>query len=535
VGGTCSLTVTFSPGPGDQGTLTGQVLLQSNAANAPIGVTVTGVGAPLAASTTKIAVNNPTVDSAATAVTVTPSSGTTPTPTGNVSLTVTGNGITPVTLNGTLASGTVTLTPTNLPAGTYQFAVSYQGDRAYANSSATSSVKIAAGAVSLQQPSATQVQTQNPWYPYVLGNSSGAEEPYDGSVQQYLNMAYYTVTIIPTDGQPLIGQPVYDQSGKLVGTNYGSVSLQGASSQCAAIPVQSNGTAQFDPSCLNINTTNSSIPNILTQYTVTPVYSPTGTGSAASSSNPNYTAFTGSAISYTVLRNPLVQISSNPGALTVPKGSSASATLTLSSVLGYGIAGQNGLLNNYSLPVSLACDGLPAYATCNFVYPKPDPSDPNSVHVGPPTGTVLSVQNGTAAACTVAQGCTGPGTVIMTITSNAPTGVAKLETRPTGKVFLAMLGLGMLGLGFGRRRSLRARLGTLAALAICCGILAAASGCSTTQLGGNGGSQITPGGTYTVLITAKQVGSQTITQTPGITYGNANQMSLPFTMQVTVQ
>ncbi len=35
VGGTCAVTVTFSPGPGDQGTLTGQVLVQSNAANSP--------------------------------------------------------------------------------------------------------------------------------------------------------------------------------------------------------------------------------------------------------------------------------------------------------------------------------------------------------------------------------------------------------------------------------------------------------------------------------------------------------------------
>jgi hypothetical protein len=153
--------------------------------------------------------------------------------------------------------------------------------------------------------------------------------------------------------------------------------------------------------------------------------------------------------------------------------------------------------------------------------------------VGPAPGTVLSVQGGTAAPCTVAQGCSGPGTVMMTITTNVPTGVAKVE-RPTGQVFLAMLGLGMLGLAFGRRRSLRSRIGTLAVLALCCGILAGVSGCSTTQLGGNS-SPVTPAGTYTVLVTAKQVGSQVITQNPFITYGNGNQMSLPFTGQVTVQ
>jgi hypothetical protein len=285
---------------------------------------------------------------------------------------------------------------------------------------------------------------------------------------------------------------------------------------------------------LTIDTSNSSIPDIMSSFTVTPVYSPTGTGDASSYTNPNYSGFTGASLNYTALRNPMVAISANPGALTVAKGSSASATLTLTSILGYGIAGSGGLLNNYSLPVQLTCDGLPAYASCTFVYPNPDPSDANSVHVGPSTGTVISVQGAAAAPCTVAQGCSGPGTVIMTITTNVPTGVAKLETRPTSEVFLAMLGLGLVGFGFGRKRSIRARIGTLAAIVLCCGIMAGAAGCSTTQLGNNA-AQVTPSGTYTVQVTAKQVGSQTISQTPGITYGNANQMSLPFTMKVTVQ
>jgi hypothetical protein len=109
-----------------------------------------------------------------------------------------------------------------------------------------------------------------------------------------------------------------------------------------------------------------------------------------------------------------------------------------------------------------------------------------------------------------------------------------LRSRSTGTVFLAMLGLGALGFAFGRKRSLRSRLGTLAVLVLCCGILAGASGCSTTQLGG-ATAQVTPSGTYTVQVTAKQVGSQVITQNPYITYGNTNQMSLPFTMQVTIQ
>jgi sugar lactone lactonase YvrE len=532
---TCGVTVTFNPGPGDQGTLSTNVVVESDAANPPNEISATGVGAPLAASTTKITVSNPTVDGAPTVVTVTPSSGTSPTPTGQVTLTVTGNGITPVTLSGTLANGTVTLTPTQLPAGTYQFAVEYVGDRVYANSSATTSVTVAAGAVTLTQPTMSSVQTLNPFYPYVLSNAAGAAEPYDGSVTQYETTADYVVKIAATDGQPLIGQPVLDSTGKVVGMNYGSVTFQGAStSTCLPIPVASDGTAQFDPSCLTINTSNSAIPNILTTYTVTPMYSPAGAGGSAGYTNPNYASVAGAAISYTALRSPMVSISSSPASLTVAKGSSVTATLSLASILGYGIAGSNGLLNNYELPVQLTCDGLPAYATCTFVYPNPDPTDPNSTHVGPATGTTLSFQGGTAAPCTVAQGCTGPGTVIMTISTNVPTGLAGLE-RGTGDTALAaMFGVGLLSFAFGKRRALKVRLLTLACVMLCFGVLGSISGCSSTQLGANA-TQATPAGTYMVQVTAKQVGNQVITQYPGITYGNENQMSLPFTMQVTIQ
>src|SRR5580698_8579002 len=532
--GTCALTVTFSPGPGNQGTLTGQVVVQSNAVNSPISVSATGVGAPLAASTTKFTVTSPTVNAAPTVITVTPTTGTTPVPTGKVTLTVTGNGITPVVLSGTLSNGTATLTPANLPVATYQFTVAYQGDRAYASSSSTASVTVGAGSVVMTQPTLAQVQKSNPAYPLVLGNAAGAAEPYDGSAQQFMTISYYTVTINSANGQPLIGQTVYDSQGRVTGMNYGVVTFQGASTaSCAPMPVQSNGTAQFDPSCLAIDTSNSSIPNIMSSYTITPSYSPTGTYNNISYTNPNYTAVTGTSLNYTALRNSLVQITSSPTSLTVAKGSSVSATITMASVLGFGIAGQNALLNNYSLPVQLACDGLPAYATCTFVYSNPDPSDPNSVHVGPAPGTMLSVQGGAVGPCTVAQGCSGPASVAMTISTNVSTGVAKVE-RPTGTVFLAMLGLGALAFGFKRRRSLRSSPGTLALLVVCCGILAGASGCSTTQLGGIT-AQVTPSGTYTVLVTAKQVGSQVITTNPYITYGSAGQMSLPFTMQVTIQ
>lgn len=533
VGATCSATITFSPGPGDQGSLQGEVVIDSDAANSPVGVNAVGVGATLAASTTTATITNATVDGVSVNITVAPASGTTPVPTGQVTVNVTGNGITPVNMSGTLTNGMVTITVTQLPAGTYQFVVSYQGDRTYANSSTTLSANVGAGAVTLTQPTLADVQQADPAYPYVLAGGSGSNEPYDGSVSQF-EYTSYTVHIIPTDGAPLIGVPVYDSTGKLITMNYGSVTFQGASSSCAPVPVASDGTAAFNTTCLTIDTTNTSIPNITTDYTITPEYSPAGTGEAAGSTNPNYTSVTGTAISFTALRNPLVTISSSPSALTISAGSSATATLTLSSLLGYGVAGANGLLNNYSLPVQLACDGLPAYATCTFTYPTPDPTDPQSVDVGPAPGTNLSFEGGTAGPCTAAQNCFGPGTVIMTITTSVPPGVASLHRGPSTTEFAAMFGLGLLAFAFGKRRSLRGRILTLTCLLLCCGIMAGISGCSTKQLGVTNGTP-TPKGTYQVQVTAKQVGSQVITQNPYIVYGNGNQMSLPFTMQVTIQ
>jgi hypothetical protein len=534
VGTTCSATLTFAPGPGDQGNLSGQILLQSDAANAPVGVNVLGVGAALANSTTTIAVTNATVNGATVTITVAPATGTTPVPTGTVTVTISGNGITPVVLSGTLNNGTISFTPTQIPAGSYTFTAVYSGDRVYSGSQATQTVAVAAGAVTITQPTMAQVQQDDPYYPYVLSSTGNNYEPYDGS-QNTWNYTY-TVQVVPTDGSPLIGQPVYDSNGKLVAENYGTVTFQGAPYTggvgCPPVPVNSDGTAPLNTTCLTITATNSAIPNIMNTYTVTPAYSPAGSTTATTGyTNPNYTAATGTAITFTALADPMVSISSSPSTMSITAGSSSSATITLTSILGYGHAGINGLEHNFSLPVQLQCDGLPAYATCSFTYPNPDASDPQSVDVGPAPGTVLT--GGTV--CNQAQGCVGPGTVIMTITTNLPTGVARVDRRSGETVFAAMLGFGLLGLAFGKRKALRSRLITLACLVLCCGILAGVSGCSTTQLGGGTGTP-TPAGTYNVLVTAREVGSGPVSPGPPyITYGSNNQVSLPFTMKVTVQ
>jgi Bacterial Ig-like domain (group 3) len=547
VGATCTATITFNPGPGDQGSLSGEVLVQSNAANSPVGVNVIGVGAPLAASTTTVTVTKPTVDGAPAVITVAPASGKGAAPTGQVTLTITGTNLTtPIVVTGTLVNGTVTITPPQLAAGTYTFSVAYQGDRTYGTSTGSTSVTVAVGAVTLMQaalvPALNLVELGGKFY--VLAGGNGAAEPYDGSTTQYTYT--YPVTVVATDGIALIGQPIYDSKGKLISENYGTVTYQGAPFTatglgCPPVSVSSNGTAPLDMTCLTIDTSNTSIPNIEDTYTITPMYSPVGTGSNAGYTNPNYSSVTGTPITVTALRSPMVQITSNPSSLSITPGSTATATLTLTSILGYGIGGAGGLLNNYSLPVQLACDGLPAYATCTFSYPKPDPTDPQSVDVGPPAGTVLSYMNGTAAACAAAApgavgGCFGPGTVIMTINTNIPTGAtAALQHNHDETALAAMFGLGLLSFVFGKRKSLRERVPTLLCLLLCGGVVAGISGCSTKQLGTTSQTVATPAGTYMVLVTAKEVGSQAIAAPPGITYGSSTQVSLPFTISVTIQ
>jgi peptidoglycan/LPS O-acetylase OafA/YrhL len=125
----------------------------------------------------------------------------------------------------------------------------------------------------------------------------------------------------------------------------------------------------------------------------------------------------------------------------------------------------------------------------------------------------------------------------MTINTNVQTGsIASLDRRAGATTFAAMFGLGLLGLTFGKRKSMGRRIPTLLCLLLFSAIMAGISGCSTQQLGGPSGTT-TPAGTYTVLVTAKQVGSQVITSS-GVTttvYGDGNQMSLPFSLNVTVQ
>jgi hypothetical protein len=101
-----------------------------------------------------------------------------------------------------------------------------------------------------------------------------------------------------------------------------------------------------------------------------------------------------------------------------------------------------------------------------------------------------------------------------------------------------MFGVSLLGLAFGRRKGLRVSLFNAVCLLFLTGMLAGVVACGSGTTG-NAPILTTPSGTYAVTVTAKQVGSKTVPGSlPGTTqtvYGSGNLMSLPFTVNVTVQ
>jgi hypothetical protein len=506
VGAECSATVTFNPGPGDQGTLPGSLAITSDAATAT-SINLTGVGAALSASTTAITVTKPSVTSAPVSVTVAPAQGTSPVPTGNVTLVLTANQKTAYTKTLPLVNGAVMFNATEVTAGTYTFTANYIGDRIYGRSTASATATISAGGVTMTQPPTSSVPT------YVLAGGQGAQEPYDGSqLPYYYN---YPVVITSADGNPLIGVPIYNAKGSQIGTDYGTVTytVAGGATACSGtgstIKVNADGTAPLPASCLAINTSNNQIANILTTYTITPVYTSDSAG--------DYATVTGTPFTVTAIRNPMVIITSTPAALTVAAGSKTSANLTLTSLLGYGVAGANGNLNNYSLPLEVECDGLPAHAICSFTYPTPDPSDPQSTPVTTTT----------------------PGTAVMTINTNVPVGTTMASISRTSEIFAGIFGVSLLGLATaGKKTRHAAVLRMLCLLALSGSAVTGLTACSSANISASP-ILTTPKGTYTITVNAKQVGSKSVPgSSPGTTVtvpGNQNQMSIPFTMQLTIQ
>jgi hypothetical protein len=156
-GDTCQVVVTFNPGPGQQGLLTGWVRATSNAINGPVTIDTSATGLPLANSQTQFVVSaGPQVVNTSVTVTVTAANGV-GTPTGTVQVsyptwTVTQTG----TINYVTATASLPLSngqavfPNLAPvaAGSDQFSVGYTGDRAFGESTQTQTVSVAKSAIS---------------------------------------------------------------------------------------------------------------------------------------------------------------------------------------------------------------------------------------------------------------------------------------------------------------------------------------------------------------------------------------------------
>jgi len=407
----------------------------------------------------------------------------------------------------------------------------------------------------------------------------------------------YPLTLASASGGLLVGTAAYDGQTSPTGYNFGSVSYAGANgSMCGsealspsivdAYPLNGIDTAPFPVDCAPIIGVNGAVvPIFLAFYQFTPQYSGAYGDLIASDANPNYKSSTAAPVNIWGVAHPVVQISSSPAALVVTPGSSVTATLTLSSVLGYGfIDRDNGptQIPNYAMPLALQCQGLPPYASCSFSYPAPNPLDRQSIaysvgSLASPYNTVafpafggLLCQNSTAAApvycaidvgplpgsvnglgvnhggktppCDASDGCLGPGQVVMTINTNVPLGtVSSLKTRQSGIVFASIFGLGLLGLTFRRKVTRFRNLMMIVCALVWGGTLIGITACSTTTLGkATATTGVTPAGSYWVTVTANQAGSMVI---PPLIYNNytaslipadGNQMSLPYTINVTV-
>jgi hypothetical protein len=106
-------------------------------------------------------------------------------------------------------------------------------------------------------------------------------------------------------------------------------------------------------------------------------------------------------------------------------------------------------------------------------------------------------------------------------------------------LFAGMFGVSLLGLAFGRRKGLRVSLFNVICLLFVSGMVAGVAACGSGTTGNASTTTGTPAGTYTVTVTAKQVGTKVVPGSlPGTTVtvaGDGLLMSLPFTVNVTVQ
>lgn len=579
-GATCTVNVTFNPGAGEQGTLTGVIGVTSTAINAPTTIAATGTGLPLTNSATNVAggTNAAQVINTPLTITVAPKSGAGTAPTGTVTVSYTTwtvvivasvPTITPQTATATssLSGGAATFTLSPVLAGTQTMTVSYSGDRVYGRSTGTLSVTVAKSAISgIALP--TFPDPIDVALPFVLPGTGGGTTTYDPSAaafQYNFIMKVGTAAGVPTGSITVmdnastcppgtsaagIGAATCNLPGYATPGGYTGVACPN-SSAAGVLTIQNAGTitgaqAAFPTSCLWFVPQGVSYAPVIYTHYIYPVYS----------GDQNFLGLTGP--TSTVLqsvRGPMVQITQTGNSasltvapsLTVSAGSSASMNLTVTSLTGYGIVGVNQLSNGSNFPVSLTCDNLPPHTQCSFTYPNPDLNVPNAVDIPcPSSATSTQVASGSVQ-------CT-PGLVSVTFYTDVSAGTTTSQNARTTSVTLAAIfGFGMMGLFFRRKAFEKARMLMMVFLMIVGGALAVSiTACNTTTLATEAALN-TPAGTYPVTITADEVGTVCVASpgngadnciVPGSgspsnngvrAYGTQNQVSIPFYVNVKVQ
>lgn len=303
-GQSCSIQAAFSPQT--YGSLTDTLTLGSSATNTA-SLAFNGVGSPVLINTTlSLAVTSmgtPTYKQPITiTATLVPASQAAATPTGHVTFLVDGNAQQPAsTLNS--ATGTASITLTNLGGGTHTITATYTGDYFYSSTSS--------GPLNLRVAQLNTATTVSVTVPY--------SNPTAANPTQAVTL---TATVVP----PVAGFPTGTVS------FYSGTTLLGSAATSSFSPTKTTteGVAAF--------TTTTLAPG---QYEVTATYS----GDA------NYTGSSASTPVALLIANPTVNLV--PSATTVV-GGGAPVTLTIGSIAGFNNA------------VNFSCSGLPMYAACSF-------------------------------------------------------------------------------------------------------------------------------------------------------------------------
>jgi hypothetical protein len=553
--------------------------LASNAINAPIVINANGVGLNLGGSGTTVTISTSEVINTPVTVTVAPAAGSGTPPSGVVTITyptwtvvIPGSGAnagvpqinpTTATATATLTNGKATFSLAPVLAGPQSFSVAYSGDRTYGRSTGTATVTVAKSAIAgIALPTFPAPSDIN--LPFVVPGTGGGTVPYDGSEdpwQYKFNMNVNTAFGVPTGTITVMDNSSTCPAGTSASgigaatcilINYSGVACPNGTS--GVITVANAGTttgaqAQFNTSCLwSVPTGTTYSPVIFTHY-ITPVYS--GDANFLGTTGPTPTllqAVRGPAVLIT--QTGISASSTTAPTLSVAAGSSASMNLTITPILGYGIAGgQNptqGALNDSNFPVSLTCDIPIPHAQCTFSYAATNNPNqivvPNSVQIPCPAGASTTDIADGSVQCT-------PGQATVTIYTDVSTGTTVSQNARAASVALgAFFGLGMIGL-FVRRRAFEKARGNLMVLMMIVGVSLAVSltACSTANLSPQS-ALATPAGTYAVTITAQEVGTQCVpfvgptsnctTASGGqgaLIYASGNQVSIPFYINVTVQ